>query len=56
MLAIIQSSSFCLKNIKIKLHNTIILSVFLCGCEVWSLTLRDKHRLSVFENIWAEEI
>jgi hypothetical protein len=22
----------------------------LCGCETWSLTLREEHRLRVFEN------
>jgi hypothetical protein len=22
----------------------------LCGCETWSLTLREEHRLKVFEN------
>jgi hypothetical protein len=21
-----------------------------CGCETWSLTLREEHRLNVFEN------
>jgi hypothetical protein len=30
-------------------HSTI-LSVVLCGCETWSLTLRAEHRLRVFEN------
>jgi hypothetical protein len=29
---------------------TIILPVVLCGCENWSLTLREEHRLKVFEN------
>jgi hypothetical protein len=24
--------------------------VVLCGCETWSLTLREEHRLRVFEN------
>jgi hypothetical protein len=24
--------------------------VFLCGYETWSLTLREEHRLRVFEN------
>jgi hypothetical protein len=28
----------------------IILFVFLYGCETWSLTLREEHRLKVFEN------
>jgi hypothetical protein len=27
-----------------------ILPVVLCGCETWSLTLREGHRLEVFEN------
>jgi len=37
------------KNLKIKVHRTIILPV-LYECETWSLTLRDKRRLRVFEN------
>jgi hypothetical protein len=28
----------------------MILAVVLCGCEAWSLTLREEHRLRVFEN------
>jgi hypothetical protein len=28
----------------------IILSVVLRGCETWSLTLREEHRLKVSEN------
>jgi hypothetical protein len=28
----------------------VILPVVLYGCETWSLTLREKHRLRVFEN------
>jgi hypothetical protein len=35
---------------KIKIYKTIILPVVLYGCETWSLTLRDEHRLRVFEN------
>jgi hypothetical protein len=31
-------------------NRTIILSVVLYGCETWSLTLREEHRLRVFEN------
>jgi hypothetical protein len=38
------------KNTKIKIYRTIILSVVLYGCETWSLTLREEHRLRVFEN------
>jgi hypothetical protein len=35
---------------KIKIYKTVILPVVLYGCETWSLTLREKHRLRVFEN------
>jgi hypothetical protein len=38
------------KNLKIKIYRTIILPVVLYGCETWSLTLREKCRLRVFEN------
>jgi hypothetical protein len=31
-------------------YKTIILPVVLYGCESWSLTLREEHRLRVFEN------
>jgi hypothetical protein len=37
-------------NIKIRLCKTVILPVVLYGCETWSLTLREEHRLRVFEN------
>jgi hypothetical protein len=54
MLAIIQSKIFCppvsYKNLKIKTNKTVILPVVLYGCETWSLTLREEHRLRVFEN------
>jgi len=38
------------KNIKIKINRTIILLVVLYECENRSLTLREEHRLVVFEN------
>jgi hypothetical protein len=38
-------------NIKVKIYKTIILLVVLYGCETWSLTLREEHRLRVFENM-----
>jgi len=44
------SSSLLSKNLKIKIHRTIILPVVLCGCETWSLTLREERRLRIFEN------
>jgi hypothetical protein len=36
--------------LKIRIYKTIILSVILYGCETWSLTLREEHRLRMFEN------
>jgi hypothetical protein len=33
-----------------KIQRTVILPVVLYGCEDWSLTLREEHRLRVFEN------
>ena len=44
------SSSLLSKNLKIKIHSTVILPVVVYGCEIWSLTLREERRLSVFEN------
>jgi hypothetical protein len=44
------SSSFLSKNLKIKIYRTVILSVVLYGSETWSLTIREEHRLRVFEN------
>jgi hypothetical protein len=38
------------RNIKFKIYKTIILAVVLYGCETWSLTLKEEHRLRVFEN------
>jgi hypothetical protein len=55
MLATIQFRAFCLpvcqkKNLKMRIYKTIILPVILYGCETWYLTLREEHRLRVFEN------
>jgi hypothetical protein len=54
MLAMIHSKIFCLpasyKKLKIKIYKTVILQVVLYKCETWSLTLREEHRLRVFEN------
>jgi hypothetical protein len=38
------------KNVKLRIYKTIILPVVLCGCKTWFLTLREEHRLTVFEN------
>jgi hypothetical protein len=44
----------CVSNLKggdeIKKYGTIILPVHLYGCETWSLTLREEHRLTVSGN------
>jgi len=39
----------------IKLYRTIILPL-LCGCESWSLTLREEHRLRMFKNSVEEDV
>jgi hypothetical protein len=44
------SSRFLCKSIKIKIYKTIILSVVLYGCDAWSLTLREEHRVRMLEN------
>ena len=38
------------KNTNSKIYRTIILPVVLYGCETGSPTLREEHRLRVFEN------
>jgi hypothetical protein len=38
------------KNVKVRIYKTIILSVILYGCETWSLTGREDHKLRLFEN------
>jgi len=37
-------------SIKIKIYRTIIIPAILCGCETWSITLREEHRLRILEN------
>ena len=44
------SSALLSKNLKIKMYRPIILPVVLCGCEIWSLALREECGLRVFEN------
>jgi hypothetical protein len=44
------SSRLLSKNVKIRTFKIIILLVTQYGYETWSLTLREKHRLRVFEN------
>jgi len=56
MLAIISAKSFVLHLISKKLKIKIILPVVLYGCETWSLTLREEHRLRVFQNRVSRKI
>jgi hypothetical protein len=42
-----RESQYCIRNVVLK---NIILPVVLYECEIWSLTLREEHRLRVFEN------
>jgi hypothetical protein len=44
------SSRLLSRNVKVKICKTVILPVVLYGCKSWSLTLREEHRLRVFEN------
>ncbi|KAJ4432555.1 hypothetical protein ANN_21178 [Periplaneta americana] len=46
----ILSSSLLSKNLKVRIYKTVILPVVLYGCETLTLTLREEHRLRVFEN------
>jgi hypothetical protein len=42
------------KNLKIKIYRIIL--PILCGCETWSLTLREERKLRVFENVVLRRI
>jgi hypothetical protein len=42
------SSHLLSKSIKTRIFKNVILPVVLYGCETWSLTLREEHRLRVF--------
>jgi hypothetical protein len=44
------SSRLLSRNVKVKIYKTIIPPVVLYGYEIWSLMLREEHRLRVFEN------
>jgi hypothetical protein len=52
----LMSSSLLPKNMKTKIYRIGILPVVLCGRETWSLALREKHELSVFENRMVRKI
>jgi hypothetical protein len=38
------------RKLKVKIYKTVILPLVWYCCETWSLTLREEHRLRVFEN------
>jgi len=38
------------KNIKVNIYGTIILPFVLYGCDTWSPTVSEEHRLRVFGN------
>jgi hypothetical protein len=44
------SSHLLCKNVSIKIYKAIVLPLVLHGYETWSLTLREEHKLRVFEN------
>jgi hypothetical protein len=50
------SSRLLSKNVIIRICKTIILPVVLYGCETWSLSLREEHRLRAFWNGAEENI
>ena len=54
--AVFLSSRLLFKNIKTKIHRTIILPVILYGCEAWSLRSREERKLRVFENMVLRRI
>jgi hypothetical protein len=43
------SSRLISKRLKIKIYKTVISTFVLYGCETWSLTLREEHRLRSVE-------
>jgi hypothetical protein len=48
--ATVKCENLLSKNLKLKIYRIIILPFVLCGCETWSLKLREEHRLNVNEN------
>jgi hypothetical protein len=43
------------RNLIVKINRTIILPVALYGCEIWSVTLREEHRLRVLRRIFGSK-
>jgi hypothetical protein len=46
----LSSSHLLSKNIKVRIYKIIFLPVVLYGCETCSLTVREEHKLRLFEN------
>jgi len=44
------SASLLSENINVKIYRTIILPFVLYGCETWSPTVSEEHRLRLFGN------
>jgi hypothetical protein len=44
------SSCLLSRNAKVRIYKTLILPLVLCGCETWSVTLREEHGLRVYDN------
>jgi hypothetical protein len=49
------SSRLLYENANIRIYKTIFFPVGMCGCETWSVTLREEHGLPGTENVWTEE-
>jgi hypothetical protein len=47
---VLLSSRLLSRNVYLKIYKTIIPPVILYGCVTWSVTLKEEHRLRVFEN------
>jgi len=43
-------------GLRVQGHKTIILTVVLCGCETWPVTLKPKHKLLMFEDMELQKI
>jgi hypothetical protein len=46
------SSCLLSKNVKFRIYKTIIFPVVLYGCETWSLTVREEHKLRVKNGVF----
>jgi hypothetical protein len=44
------------KHTKITAYRSLMLFIVLYGCETWSVTVREGHRLRVLENMVLRDI